>query len=97
MQAKWRGRVIADSPRTLEVGGYVYFPRESVQMALLKSAPKTADDHACPNGVQFYDVADEAARSERAAWSYEAPQSSMKQVDHWIGFWRDVVVSGEGA
>jgi uncharacterized protein (DUF427 family) len=32
------------------------------------------------------------ARSERAAWSYEAPSGSMKEVDHWIGFWEDVEV-----
>ena len=30
------------------------------------------------------------ATSERAAWSYEAPQAAMRPVDHWIGFWKDV-------
>ena len=48
---------------------------------------------ACPHGVRFYDVADAAARSPRAAWSYEAPQGDMRQVDHWIGFWEDVEVA----
>jgi uncharacterized protein (DUF427 family) len=42
--------------------------------------------------VQFYDVAKDAARSTRAAWSYEAPQPKMASVDHWIGFWEDVEV-----
>jgi len=32
------------------------------------------------------------ARSERAAWSYEAPRGSMKKVDHWVGFWEDVEI-----
>ena len=27
-KATWHGKVIAESERTLEVGGYVYFPRE---------------------------------------------------------------------
>ena len=90
MKAIWRDRVIAESDRTLEVDGYEYFPREAVRMDLLRVAPKTEGDLACPHGVQFYDVADGAARSERAAWSYEAPRASMKQVDHWIGFWDDV-------
>lgn len=93
MKAKWRDLVIADSPRTLEVGGYHYFPRSAVRMELLKLAPKTDSDRACPHGVQFYDVSDEGGRSERAAWSYEAPQASMKQIDHWIGFWGDVELS----
>ena len=61
-------------------------------MDLLLVAPKTEDDLDCPHGVQFYDVAEGDTRSERAAWSYEAPRASMKQVDHWIGFWEDVEI-----
>ena len=92
MQAIWRGDVIADSDRTLEVGGYRYFPRDSVKMELLKVSPKTANDLKCPHGVQFYDVADGAAQSRRAAWSYEAPRAGMQQVDHWVAFWEDVEI-----
>jgi uncharacterized protein (DUF427 family) len=90
MRAIWRDRVIAESDHTLEVGGYRYFPRAAVRMDLLQQTPKTDSDLECPHGVQFYDIADDAARSERAAWSYEAPRASMRQVDHWIGFWDDV-------
>jgi uncharacterized protein (DUF427 family) len=92
MKARWNGRVIAESDRTLEIGDYRYFPRESVRMALLAVASKTASDRECPHGVQFYDVSDGRAHSERAAWSYEAPVAAMKQVDHWIGFWEDVEI-----
>jgi uncharacterized protein (DUF427 family) len=92
MKAIWRGKVIAESDRTLEVDGYLYFPRESVRMDLLRLVPKIPSDLACPHGVQFYDVAEGATRSERAAWSYEGPRTAMKQVDHWIGFWEDVNV-----
>ncbi len=92
MKAIWRGQVIAESDRTLEVGGYRYFPRESVRMDLLKLAPKTASDKECPHGVQFYDVGEKSAASPRAAWSYEAPLEKMKPVDHWIGFWEDVEI-----
>jgi uncharacterized protein (DUF427 family) len=93
MKALWRGRVIADSDTVREAAGYIYFPRETVRMDLLQTTPQTQKDLACPHGVQFYDVVDEKARSPRAAWSYEAPQSSMQQVDHWIGFWEDVEVA----
>ena len=92
MKAIWRSQVIAASARTLEVGGYRYFPRETVRMDLLRPAPKTQGDLACPHGVQFYDIAGDGARSQRAAWSYEAPGASMRQVDHWIGFWEDVEI-----
>jgi uncharacterized protein (DUF427 family) len=93
MKAVWRGQVIAQSDRILDVGGYTYFPREAVRMDLLHATPKTQSDLACPHGVQFYDVAQDAARSERAAWSYEAPRATMSQVDHWIGFWKDVEIA----
>jgi uncharacterized protein (DUF427 family) len=92
MKAIWRGQVIADSARILEVDGYQYFPREAVRMEVLRRAPKTQSDLACPHGVQFYDVVEGPARSERVAWSYEAPRASMRQVDHWIGFWEDVEI-----
>ena len=92
MKALLGGRVIAESDRTLEVGGYTYFPRETVHMDLLCAVPKTASDLACPHAVQFFDVVSEAGRSERAAWSYEAPLASRHQIDHWIGFWCDVAI-----
>ena len=92
MKAVWNGKVIAESNRTVDVDGYSYFPREDVRMDLLQQVPKTASDEACPHGVQFYDVADGGQRSERAAWSYEAPGARMKHVDQWIGFWEDVEI-----
>jgi uncharacterized protein (DUF427 family) len=91
-RAIWRGQVIAESDRAEEVGGYVYFPRESVRTELLHAAPKTASDRRCPHGVQFYDVGEGDAHSPRAAWSYEAPGDAMRPIDHWIGFWEDVEV-----
>ena len=92
MKATWQGKVIADSDKTLEVGGYVYFPRDAVRMELFKIAPKTARDVECPHGVQFYDVAEGAAKTPRAAWSYEAPKPSKATIDHRMGFWEDVQV-----
>lgn len=92
MKAIWRGKTIAESDGTLEVGGYRYFPRDTVRMELLQATPKTASDLDCPHGVQFYDVVEDGVRSKRAAWSYEAPQPKMKPVDHWMGFWEDVEI-----
>jgi len=92
MKALWRGHELASSDRTLEVGGYRYFPREEVRMEWLRPTAKTPDDLTCPHGVQFYDVVVDSASSPRAAWSYEAPRTSMKPVDHWIGFWEDVEI-----
>jgi uncharacterized protein (DUF427 family) len=93
VKARWNGKTLAESDRAIEVRGYHYFPRDSVRMELLRRTPQTPHDLECPHGVQFFDVADDGARAERAAWSYLAPRPEMEQVDHWIGFWHEVVVS----
>jgi uncharacterized protein (DUF427 family) len=62
-------------------------------MDLLHATPRTESDLACPHGVQFYDVGGAGQTlSKRAAWSYEAPRASMAEIDHWVGFWRDVEI-----
>ena len=92
MKAVWSGQVIAESDRTREAHGYIYFPRDTVRMEMLRKARKTKSDLECPHGVQFYDVVNGRKRSRRAAWSYEAPRAGMKRVEHWFGFWDDVRV-----
>ncbi|MBI1774804.1 MAG: DUF427 domain-containing protein [Proteobacteria bacterium] len=92
MKAVLNGHVVAESADIVECGGYHYFPSAAVRTEWLKKAPKTESDHACPHGVQFYDVVIDGARHERAAWSYEAPLPKMKQVAQRFGFWDDVEV-----
>lgn len=92
MRALWHGQVLADSGSTLEVDGYVYFPREAVRMELLRPAPKSARDRECPHGVQFYDVVASDRSAARNAWSYERPGARLQAIDHWVGFWDEVEV-----
>jgi uncharacterized protein (DUF427 family) len=92
MRATLKDRVIAQSDDIVEEAGYHYFPLSVVRMEWLEKAPKTASDHACPHGVQFYDVMLDGMRFERAAWIYEAPRSSMRHVAGRVGFWNEVEV-----
>jgi uncharacterized protein (DUF427 family) len=93
MRATLQRHVIAESDDLVECGGYRYFPAAAVRLEWLEKSPKTESDHACPHGVQFYDVVIGAERHPRAAWSYEAPLPAMKQVAGRFGFWEDVTVS----
>ncbi len=93
MKAILNGHEIASSDDIVETGGYQYFPPSAVHLEWLEKSPKTDSDRACPHGVQFYDVVEGGTKSPRAAWSYEAPQTKMKSVDHWVGFWEDVTVA----
>jgi uncharacterized protein (DUF427 family) len=92
VKATWNGKTLAESEQTIEAGGYHYFPRDAVRMETLRHAVKTPNDLECPHGVQFYDLVDGAQQGERLAWSYEAPRATMRHVDHWIGFWHDVIL-----
>jgi uncharacterized protein (DUF427 family) len=86
------GQVVAQSDDIVECQGYQYFPCAAVRMDRLEKTAKTADDRACPHGVQFYDVIVGDTRHARAAWSYEAPQPRIRQVADRFGFWQDVEV-----
>ncbi len=90
MKATWHGQIIAESNQTIELGGYHYFPPESVRMEFLQSAVKSEADRRCPHSVQFFNLTDGSHHSERGAWAYEAPRASYAHVAHWIGFWKDV-------
>ncbi len=92
MKASLNGHMVAQSADIVEHDGYAYFPGAAVRMQWLEKAAKTASDRACPHGVQFYDVVIDGARHARAAWSYEAPRPTMKQVAGRFGFWEDVQV-----
>jgi uncharacterized protein (DUF427 family) len=92
MQAVLDDQIVAQSNDVVECQGYQYFRRAAVRMDLLEKAEKTADDCACPHGVQFYDVIVAGKRHPRAAWSYEAPQPKVRQVAERFGFWQDVEV-----
>jgi uncharacterized protein (DUF427 family) len=92
MKAMVDGQVVADSKDVIECKGYRYFPPNSVRVDWLERVEKTADDRACPHGVQFYDVIVGGRRHNRAAWCYEAPRPEMRQVGGRFGFWQDVEV-----
>jgi uncharacterized protein (DUF427 family) len=92
MRAIVDGRTVAESDDTVECKGYQYFPGSAVRLDCLEKVEKTADDMACPHGVQFYDVVVAGIRHGRAAWCYEAPRPEMKAVGGRFGFWQDVKV-----
>ena len=92
MKAMVDGQLVADSKDVIECKGYQYFPPNSVRLDWLERVEKTADDRACPHGVQFYDVIVGGRRHNRAAWCYEAPRPEMRQVGGRFGFWQDVEV-----
>jgi len=92
MKAIVDGQVLAESDDIVENGGYRYFPPSAVRTEWLEKTSRTASDLECPHGVQFYDVVIDGVRHERAAWCYEAPRGSKREIAWRYGFWKDVEV-----
>jgi uncharacterized protein (DUF427 family) len=93
MKATLGTRTLAESDDIVECDGYPYFPRAAVRMEWLEPARKTASDHACPHGVQFYDAVIDGVRHERVAWSYEAPRAALRRVAGRLSFWEEVEIA----
>ena len=79
MKASVDGHIIAQSDDIVACHGYQYFPQSAVRTDCLQKTEKTASDHACPHGVQFYDVVVDGKRHERAAWQYERPRRKWRR------------------
>ena len=80
---RWRGRVIADTTRALELREHVYpavfyVPREDADMGLFA---RTARQTICPSkGVaNYFSLHCSDAVDENAVWTYEAPKSGVRR------------------
>ena len=93
MRATLNGHTIAESDDIAIGAGYKYFPASATRLDLLQKAPKTEADHACPHGVQFYDVVLDGVRYGRVSWSYESPRPPLQHVGGRFGFWNEVEVA----
>ena len=92
MQAKWNGQVIARSDDTVVVEGNHYFPRESVEDAVLVDSTKTS---GCPwkGTAHYYSLRVGDETNTDAAWYYPQPKEAAAQIKDRVAFWNGVEVS----
>ena len=91
VKATWNGATIADSDDTLIVEGNHYFPRDSVDAALLRDSATTT---VCPwKGVaHYYGLEVDGAENPNAAWYYPDPKPKAEQIRDRIAFWHGVEI-----
>jgi uncharacterized protein (DUF427 family) len=91
MKAVWEGTVIAESPDTVIVEGNHYFPRESVNQALLEPSPHTS---VCPwkGTANCYSLNINGERNVNAVWHYSDPKDAAAQIKGRVAFWKGVSV-----
>ena len=86
MKAIFRGKVLADSARTYEVDGCVYFPRHSVREELLEESEFST---YCPwkGRAMYWNVVDGNRRVRNAVISYPRTADDMRHIEGWVGVW----------
>lgn len=89
--ATWNGAVIAQSDATIVVEGNHYFPRDSVDPAMLKDSATTT---VCPwkGTAHYYTVVTGADENRDAAWYYPDPKAKAETIRDHIAFWKGVTV-----
>ncbi|MCM1983118.1 DUF427 domain-containing protein [Lyngbya confervoides] len=91
-QAVWKGAVLAESDRCIEVEGNAYFPPEDVNQDYLK--PSDTHTTCSWKGVaSYYTLEVEGAVNPDAAWFYPEPKQAANQIKGYIAFWKGVQVS----
>jgi uncharacterized protein (DUF427 family) len=91
MKAVWKGAVIAESPDTVVVEGNHYFPRASVNDALLEPSAHTS---VCSwkGTANYYSLNVNGDRNVDAVWYYAEPKEAAAQIKGRVAFWKGVNV-----
>lgn len=90
-QAKWNGKVIAESDDTIVVEGNHYFPPDAIKQEYFK--PNSDSTH-CPwkGDASYYNVEVDGKVNEGAAWYYPEPKEAASKIKGYVAFWRGVEV-----
>ena len=91
VEARWNGHVIARSDDTVTVEGNHYFPRESVDAAVLRPSDTAS---VCPwkGTAHYHSLEVDGATNRDAAWYYPEPKDAAAQIRDRIAFWKGVEV-----
>jgi len=92
---RWRGAVVVDTTRALELreGSYspvLYVPREDADFKLLAASPRHT---TCPwkGEASYFNLSDGEASADNAVWSYETPKAGVEAIAGHLAFYPDKV------
>lgn len=91
-EARWNGRLIAQSGDIVTVEGNFYFPRDTVDPAYLTASDTTT---ICPwkGTAHYYTLAVEGAENKDAVWYYPDPKPEAAEIRDRFAFWKGVEVT----
>ena len=94
MKAIWKGKVIAQSDKTINIENNHYFPPSTVNKEYLQDSDTYT---VCPwKGVASYkNVVVDGEVNADAAWFYEQPKALAKAIKNYVAFWRGIQIVSE--
>jgi uncharacterized protein (DUF427 family) len=89
LRATWHGAVLAESDRTIKLGGNHYFPAGSLHREFFSDSTTTS---TCPwkGQARYYDVRVDGTVNRDAAWYYPTPSPAALQIAGHVAFWHGV-------
>ncbi|MEI9968586.1 MAG: DUF427 domain-containing protein [Terracidiphilus sp.] len=90
-RATWNGRVIAESDRTQEMDGDVYF-RSPASSGSIFAPARTTSTHPTKGQARFMTVVMDGQDNQDAAWYYPDPKPAARKVKGYVAFWRGVEI-----
>jgi len=91
VQARWNGKVVAESDRTVKVEGNHYFPPDAIRQEYFQGSPRHT---VCPwkGTASYYDLVVDGKVNPAAAWYYPEPKPAAGQIQGYVAFWNGVEV-----
>jgi thioredoxin len=91
IRAIWKGAVLAESDDVVMVDGFTYFPRDSIDPAVLVDSERTSVC-AWKGRAEYYTIEVNGQQNRDAAWYYPNPSLAASNVADRVAFWRGVKV-----
>ncbi len=97
MTARWNNQVIADSDKTIYIEGNQYFPRDSVNSAMLEKSD-TRTTCFWKGDASYFNLIVDGQTNKDSAWYYATPMDGSidkvgKDFTDYVAFWHGVEVS----
>ncbi|MEH0158245.1 DUF427 domain-containing protein [Limibacter armeniacum] len=90
-KASWKGKVIAESDKTVEVEGDFYFPPTSIHQEYFEKSDETSMSPS-KGKASYYNIVVDGEKNEAAAWYYAHPKSEAKDIKNYVAFKKGVEI-----
>jgi uncharacterized protein (DUF427 family) len=90
-RAIWNGRIVAESEKTEELDGEVYFPEGSLKREYFRPS-STTSTHPRRGQARYLTLVIDGQDNQDAAFYYPDPQPTARRIKGYVAFWRGVEV-----